>query len=98
MLLPHADPKYLMIALFCLATGFIIGGAGWLGARWLPPIATLGLAIGLFMMLTSFSGMDGGWSDLIGLLSLMFMLLGGFALGLIVELGIWIHRTLTARR
>lgn len=97
MLAPHSNPKYAMIALFCLATGFVIGGAGWLGARWLPPIATLGLSLGLFMMLNSFSQMD-GWGDIIGMLSLMFLLLGGLGLGLIVELGIWTYRTRKVRK
>lgn len=97
LLLPHASPKYPAIALFCLATGLIIGGAGWLGARWLPPIATLGLVLGLIVMLNGFSAID-GWGDLIGLLSFAFLLFGGLALGLIVELGIWLYRTLKARK
>lgn len=91
LLSPHSNPKYPEIALFCLVTGLIIGGAGWLGARWFPPIATLGLILGLAMMLNSFLQID-GWGDLVGLLSFMFMLLGGLALGLAVELIIWAYR------
>lgn len=97
LLIPHASPKYPLIALFCLATGLIIGGTGWLGARWLPPIATAGLIAGLITMINSFSEID-GWGDLIGLLSFTFLLLGGLALGLIVELGLWIYRNLKARK
>ncbi len=91
LLSPHSNPRYPMIALFCLVTGLIIGGAGWLGARWFPVIATLGLILGLFMMLNNFSQID-GWGDIVGLLSFTFLLFGGFALGLIVELSIWAYR------
>lgn len=90
-LLPSADPKYPQLILVCLAIGLIIGTSGWFGARWFPPIATLGLTVGLIMMLTNLSG-RGDWSDLIGILNFMIFLVGGFALGVIVELVIWLYR------
>ncbi len=97
LLSPHSSPKYPQIALFCLVTGLIIGGAGWLGARWFPPIAALGLVSGLIVMLNSFAQMD-GWGDLVGLLSFAFLLLGGLALGLLVELATWVYRRWQARK
>ncbi len=97
LLLPHANPKYPALALFSLAIGLIIGGAGWLGARWLPPITILGLVLGLVIMLSNFAEID-GWGDIVGLLSYTFLLLAGFALGLVVELGVWAYHRMKASR
>lgn len=96
LLLPHAEPRYFFIALFCLVTGLVIGGLGWLGARWFALFSTLGLAVGLAVMISSFTG-NGGWEDLIGLLSLLVFLFGGAAVGLLVELAHWVYRKVQAR-
>lgn len=95
-LLPHAQPRYFFIALFCLITGLVIGGLGWLGARWFSLFSTLGLAVGLAVMISSFTG-NGGWEDLIGLLSLLVFLFGGAVLGLLVDLTLWVYRRAKAR-
>ncbi len=96
LLLPHAKPRYFFIALFCLITGLVIGGLGWLGARWFALFSTLGLAVGLTVMISSFTG-NGGWEDLIGLLSLLVFLFGGAALGLLVELVLLFYRKLRTK-
>jgi len=91
LLLPHAEPRYFYIALFCLMTGLVIGGLGWLGARWFALFSTLGLLVGLTAMISNFTG-NGGWEDLIGLLSLLVFLFGGAAVGLMVEIVLWVYR------
>lgn len=86
----------LRFALFALVVSGILNGFGWLGARLVWLITTIGIIIGLgLMFLYSYKDMS-GWGDLVGFLTFGVFMLGGFALGLLVE-GIyllmrWQHR------
>jgi hypothetical protein len=95
-LLPHAEPKYLFIALFGLATGLVIAGLGWLGARRFFLLSTIGLVVGVASMLTNFSGST-GWEDLVGLLSMQAFLAAGVVAGVVVELAYWVYKLLKGR-
>lgn len=85
--LTHAFRLFLLGAGLSLALGF----AGWLGLRRLWLCGTGGIALGLLMMASS-SGDRSGWEDLISLLNFFLATGLGIALGLSVELLLWLFR------
>lgn len=96
-LLPNAHPKYLALGLLAIVTGCVIGLLGWLGARWFALFTSVGLLLGLILMIKIFAG-NGGWEDLVGLMSFMVFLAGGAAMGLLVEIGLLVIHKLRRKR
>ncbi|AOZ94161.1 hypothetical protein [Paenibacillus crassostreae] len=75
----------LRLALFAYIVAGILHGFGWLGARLVWFITTLGITIGMLLMfLYTYRDMS-GWEDLAGFLTLAVFLVGAFVLGLLVE-------------
>ncbi|UQZ35311.1 hypothetical protein C2I18_18350 [Paenibacillus sp. PK3_47] len=75
----------LRFAILAFAVSGILHLLGWLGARLIWWFTTLGIMVGLALLYSSAYKDMSGWEDLAGFLSFAMMLLGGFALGLVVE-------------
>ncbi|WP_410513928.1 hypothetical protein PaeBR_05775 [Paenibacillus sp. BR2-3] len=75
----------LRFALFAFVVSAILNGFGWLGARFIWLITTIGIIIGLgLMFMYTYRDMS-GWEDLAGFLTFTVFMLGGFTAGLVVE-------------
>lgn len=90
-----------LIALRFAILAFVVSGIvhllGWLGARVIWWFTTLGIIIGLALLYSSAYKDMSGWEDLAGFLSFAMMLLGGFAIGLVVEGILLLNRQLRNR-
>jgi len=75
----------LRFALVSVVVSGIINSLGWLGARLLWILSTLGLIIGAGIMLSYTYREMSGWEDLAGFLAFSMFSCGGFALGLLAE-------------
>ena len=75
----------LRFALFSFVVSGIINGFGWLGARFVWLFSTLGIVLGLILMYVYTSRDLSGWEDLAGFLTFFIFMVGGFAVGLVVE-------------
>lgn len=76
----------LRFLLLSAVLSIVINGFGWLGARWLWLLSTLGLGSGLALMLYYSSRDLTGWEDLASFLAFMEGIIIGFALGVIAEI------------
>ncbi|MBC8081288.1 MAG: hypothetical protein H7X86_13160 [Gorillibacterium sp.] len=75
----------LRFVLLAFVVSGVVNGFGWLGAKYIWMITTLGLVIGLGLMYF-YSARDlTGWEDLASILGLMEGLLIGFVVGVLVE-------------
>lgn len=75
----------LRFALFSFVVSMILTGFGWLGGRWIWLLSTVGITLGLILMFVNTSRDLSGWEDLAGFLTFAVFILGGFAIGLLVE-------------
>jgi len=82
--LTYALRFLLLGAGLCLALGLL----GWLGLRRLWLCATMGIALGLLMMGMA-SGGNSGWEDLISLMNFFVATGFGIAVGVVLELVVW---------
>lgn len=80
------------LVLLSLGLGFIINGFGWLGARWIWLVTSIGVIFGLVMLFYYGSKDLNGWQDLASFLAFMQGIVFGFALGVIVEIVIYMFR------
>lgn len=80
-----------------LVASVVVIGSGWLGARWVWGLSTLGLASGIILLFVYGSRDMDGWEDLVGFLAMSEAVVIGFALGLIVELASWFVRRRRSR-
>ncbi len=74
------------------ALSIVVNGFGWLGARWIWWITTVGTVAGLMIMFYYVSKDMNGWEDLSSLLGFMESVVFGFGLGLLAEGVHWIFR------
>lgn len=76
--------------------GFVLAlvanGLGWLGARYVWLLTTLGIVFGLIVMYYYSTRNMTGWEDLFSFLGFMQGAVIGFALGLVVELILYLGR------
>ena len=72
-------------ALFAFVVSGILNGFGWLGARYLWLLSTAGIMLGMILMYAYTSRNLQGWEDLAGFLTFVVFMVGGFAIGLLVE-------------
>lgn len=75
--------RFLLLSLVLAA---IINGFGWLGARWLWLLTSVGLAAGLAIMAHYSTSDLSGWEDLASFLGFMQAIIIGFGLGVIAEI------------
>ncbi|KGE18975.1 hypothetical protein [Paenibacillus wynnii] len=75
----------LRFALFAFVISGILNGFGWLGARYLWLLSTAGIMLGMILMYAYTSRDLSGWEDLAGFLTFVVFMVGGFAIGLLVE-------------
>ncbi len=71
-----------MLLSFILA--LIVSGLGWLGARWMWAITSVGI-LGGFILMYMYSGDMTGWEDLASLAAFFMAVIIGLGLGLLVE-------------
>jgi hypothetical protein len=76
--------------------GFVLAlvanGFGWLGARYVWLLTTLGIVFGLIVMYYYSTRNMTGWEDLFSFLGFMQGTIIGFALGVVVELILYLGR------
>ncbi|MFF2017531.1 hypothetical protein [Paenibacillus sp. NPDC058177] len=82
---PFEVTLLLRFALFALTISAVLHTFGWLGARLVWMMATVGIAAGFLVMFTYSSREMSGWQDLTGFFAFSVLSLGGFVFGLIVE-------------
>ena len=75
----------LRLALSSFIISGILNGFGWLGARLVWLITTVGIIIGLVLMFLYTNRDMSGWEDLAGFLTFAVFMLGGFIVGLLTE-------------
>ncbi|MFC3748424.1 hypothetical protein [Paenibacillus sp. GCM10012306] len=75
----------LRFALLALTISAVLHTFGWLGARLVWVMATVGIIAGFLVMFTYTYREMSGWQDLAGFLAFSVLSLGGFACGLMVE-------------
>ncbi|MFD0589602.1 hypothetical protein ACFQZE_16555 [Paenibacillus sp. GCM10027627] len=73
--------RFLLLA---AVLSFVFGLAGWLGAKWLWGLSSIGVLLGLVLMATMADDRS-GWEDLVGFLSFLMITALGIAAGLLVE-------------
>src|SRR5690349_12560343 len=72
-------------AVMAFVISFVANGFGWLGARWIWLLTTLGVAGGLILMFVNSSRDMSGWEDLSSLLGFFAGVVIGFIAGLAAE-------------
>ena len=75
-----------------LVLSLVANGLGWLGARYVWLLTTLGVIFGLILMYYYSTRNMTGWEDLFSFLGFMEGAVIGFALGLVVELILFLGR------
>lgn len=75
----------LRFALLSFILSVVVNGFGWLGARLVWTITSLGILFGLVLMFIYGSRDMAGWEDLAGFLVFAESIVIGFALGLLAE-------------
>lgn len=80
--------RFILLALILSA---VFSFAGWLGARRVWLCSNIGLLLGLALM-AKYSRDMTGWGDLVGLLAFLQLTVGGFLLGLVIEIIYFIVR------
>lgn len=72
-------------ALLAFALSVVVNGFGWLGARWVWGVTTLGILTGAVLMFVYASRDMSGWEDLASFLAFAEGVVIGFAIGLLAE-------------
>ncbi len=80
----------LGVFLFFLVVCQLAATAGFFGWKLLLTTSSLGLAVGLVVMLATLSQGAGGWEDLIAFLIMFQLIIAGFVLGGILQLIHWL--------
>lgn len=75
----------LRMLLLAAAVSFAFGLAGWLGARWIWGLSTLGMAAGLAAMAV-YGNDRTGWEDLVSFAAFLMFTAAGLAAGVIAEI------------
>ncbi|TMV52140.1 hypothetical protein FE783_04135 [Paenibacillus mesophilus] len=75
----------LRFVLLSFILSVVVNGFGWLGARWVWTITSLGIVFGLVVMFVYVSRDMAGWEDLASFLAFAESIVIGFALGLAAE-------------
>jgi hypothetical protein len=75
----------LRFVILAFILSLIINGFGWLGARWVWLITSIGLVIGLILMFVYVIKDQTGWEDLVSIIVFGEAVVFGFVAGLIVE-------------
>jgi hypothetical protein len=87
----------LRMLLLAVVASFSFGLAGYLGARWVWGLSTLGMAIGLAAM-ALYSNDRTGWEDLVSFAAFLMSTVFGLTVGLIAEIVAAVVRTARTRR
>lgn len=80
----------LRFALLAFALSIVVNGFGWLGARWIWGVTTLGILTGVVLMFVYASRDMSGWEDLASFLAFAEGVVIGFVIGLLAEGGRWL--------
>ncbi|MDF2714789.1 MAG: hypothetical protein K0R28_1714 [Paenibacillus sp.] len=80
----------LRFVLLAFALSVVVNGFGWLGARWVWGVTTLGTLTGVVLMFVYVSRDMSGWEDLASFLAFAEGVVLGFVLGLLAEGGHWL--------
>lgn len=87
----------LRMLLLAVAASFAFGLAGWLGARWIWGMSTLGMAIGL-VAIAVYGNDPTGWEDLVSFAAFLMFSVFGLAAGVAAEFIAAVARTVHNRR
>jgi hypothetical protein len=82
----------LLFVLLAVILSAVVNGFGWLGARLVWTITSLGIFVGLVLMFVYGSRDMAGWEDLASFLAFAECIVIGFALGLLVEGCYWLMK------
>lgn len=97
-----AEPAWdtaLRMAVAAVAIATILNVSGWLGGRWIWLLGSIGAAVGLAaMFIVTLDRGHGGWEDLVGVLTFLYLLAIGYGCGLLVEMVLAIYHWIQRRR
>ena len=72
--------------LLSFVLSLVVNGFGWLGARWIWLLTTIGILAGLVFMFVYVMRDMTGWEDLISFIAFGQAVLFGFMMGIVVEI------------
>lgn len=87
-------PNLLGVLLIFFVISQLIALGGFFGLRLYPPLATVGLILGLVFFRITLGKSSGGFEDIVGFLSFFVITALGFATGLAAELANYLVKSL----